>query len=607
MDRNSVIGILIIAVILIGYSVLMKPSQEEMEAQKRRADSLRQVQTEQMLEQQKQSKAEEAPAVDTAAAVVPEAKKELKKDMGIFTPRTVGEEKYYVLENDKLKLTISNKGGRPYTVQLKNFQTYDSLPLILFTGDSTVFGLQFFSDGRSVSTNDLYFDKITEENLSVAKDSSVSLEMRLPVDSSGAYIQYKYTIHPGRYLVDIDLSMKNMEEYRTDNVQLNWVQFAPQQEQNRSNEQNWSNLYYRYYQGEVEKFKARTKKEVQDVNETTKIDWLAYKDQFFASVLIADKIPFEGGYIAYERLPEPHKNLARFSAELAIPYERTNDFLMPMHFYFGPNNFKGLKRIGFNLQDLVTIGGSIIRWINAWVIIPIFNFLNRFISNYGIIILLLTLIIKLALLPLTFRSYMSQAKMRALKPEIEELNAKIPKDKAMERQQATMALYKKAGVNPMGGCLPMLFQMPILYAMFRFFPTSIELRQQPFLWAHDLSTYDSIMHLPFTIPMYGDHVSLFTLLMTVSTILSMRLNSSPTGADTQMPGMKGMMYVMPVMFMFILNSYSAGSDVLLFPRQHDHSWTKCFVQTICGRRRTQEETPFEKTQRDKKIGLSKTA
>ncbi len=387
--------------------------------------------------------------------------------------------------------------------------------------------------------------------------------MRLPVDSSGAYIQYTYTLNPGRYLMDIDLKMKDMEEHRTDNVQLNWVMLSPQQEQNRANEQNYSNLYYRYYQGDVEKFKARTKKELQDVNETTKIDWLAFKDQFFSSVLISDKIPFEGGYMSYEHLPETRHNLARFSAELSVPYQRTNDFNMPMHFYFGPNNFKALKRIGFQLQDLVTIGGSIIRWINAWVIIPIFNFLNNYISNYGIIILLLTLIIKMALLPLTYKSYMSQAKMRALKPEIEEINAKIPKDKAMERQQATMALYKKAGVNPMGGCLPMLFQMPILYAMFRFFPTSIELRQQSFLWAHDLSTYDSILHLPFTIPMYGDHVSLFTLLMTVSTILSMRLNSSPTGGES-MPGMKGMMYVMPVMFMVILNNFSAGLTYYYF-------------------------------------------
>ena len=397
-----------------------------------------------------------------------------------------------------------------------------------------------------------------------AKDDTVSLEMRLPVDSAGAYIQYTYTIHPDRYLMDVSLRMNDMEEHRTDNVQLNWMIKSPQQEQNRQNEQNYSSLYYRYFEGDVEKFKLRSKKELQDVNETTKIHWVAYKDQFFSSVLIADKLPFEGGYMAYERLPESHKNLARFSAELPIPYDRTNDFVLPMHFYFGPNNFKALKRIGFHLQDLVTIGGSVIRWINAFVIIPIFNFLGNFISNYGLIILLLTLIIKLALLPLTYKSYMSQAKMRALKPEIEEINAKIPKDKAMERQQATMALYKKAGVNPMGGCLPMLLQMPILYAMFRFFPTSIELRQQSFLWAHDLSTYDSILHLPFTIPMYGDHVSLFTLLMTVSTILSMRMNSATTGTESAMPGMKGMMYVMPVMFMLILNNFSAGLTYYYF-------------------------------------------
>ncbi len=566
MDRNSVIGIIVIAIILIGYSVLMKPSKEEMEAQRLRADSLKQVQTEQLAEQQRELQSKQTKEVtDTVAAVMAAPSQTVtKENMGIFAPRASGKDSFYVLENDRLKLTISNKGGRPYSVQLKQYQTYDSLPLILFSGDSSVFGLQFFSDGRSIATSDLYFDLAEGNDKAYAKDGPVSLAMRLPVDSSGAFIQYTYTLHPDRYFMDIDLRMKGMESHRTDNVQLNWMIKSPQQEKNRVNEQNYSNLYYRYFEGDVEKFKARSKKELQDVNETTKIHWLAYKDQFFSSVLIADKMPFEGGYMGYDRLPEPNKDLARFTAELSLPYDRADDFLMPMHFYFGPNNFKALKRIGFHLQDLVTIGGSVIRWINAWVIIPIFNFLNKFISNYGIIILLLTLIIKLALLPLTFRSYMSQAKMKALKPEIEEINAKIPKDKAMERQQATMALYKKAGVNPMGGCLPMVFQMPILYAMFRFFPTSIELRQQPFLWAHDLSTYDSILNLPFTIPMYGDHVSLFTLLMTVSTILSMRFNSATPGGDSAMPGMKGMMYVMPVMFMLILNNFSAGLTYYYF-------------------------------------------
>jgi YidC/Oxa1 family membrane protein insertase len=237
-----------------------------------------------------------------------------------------------------------------------------------------------------------------------------------------------------------------------------------------------------------------------------------------------------------------------------------------MQLYFGPNNFKALKSYeDLGLEGVVTVGGSVIRWINAYVIIPIFNWLSKYFVNFGIIILFLTLIIKVALFPLTYRSYKSQAVMRLLKPQVDEINERYPKkEDAMKKQQATMDLYKRAGANPMGGCLPMLLQFPILFAMFRFFPTSIELRQQGFLWAHDLSTYDSILDLPFTIPMYGDHVSLFTLLMTVTTMLSMRWNNQATAGTSQMPGMKTMMYIMPVMFMFILNNFSAGLTYYYF-------------------------------------------
>jgi YidC/Oxa1 family membrane protein insertase len=234
-----------------------------------------------------------------------------------------------------------------------------------------------------------------------------------------------------------------------------------------------------------------------------------------------------------------------------------------MSLYFGPNHYNTLKRYDIGLEQMVPLGRSIIRWINRFVIIPLFDWLGSFIGSYGLIILLMTIIIKACLLPLTFKSFMSSAKMRVLKPQIDEINHRIPKEKAMERQQAVMGLYRKAGVSPMGGCLPMLLQMPILLAMFRFFPSSIELRQQSFLWAEDLSTYDSILNLPFSIPFYGDHISLFTLLMTVSTVISMRMSSGQTDTSA-MPGMKTMMYIMPVMFMFFLNNYSAGLTYYYF-------------------------------------------
>ncbi len=563
MDRNTVVGIILIAVILIGYSLLTKPDREELAERQRIADSIRDVQSRQIAEQEKipaEYTQEDTPDSHEPSVTV-EGQEE--KDLGVFSSLVKGQEEYYILENDLLKMTISSKGGRPYTVELKNYKRYDNLPVILFEGDSSYFGLEFFSDGKSIKTNDLYFESENTGKQMYAKESPVSLRMKLPVNNTGAYLEYIYTLHPENYFMDFNLKMIGMDTYRTDNVQLRWQIYSPQQEKGRVNEENYTNLDYRFFEGDVEKFKQRSKKELQDITETTKIHWVGFKQQFFSSVILADEAPFEGGYLAAERLPESSRYIRRFAAELSVPYDRSANFEMPMNFYFGPNHFQTLKKIGFQLEELVTLGSSIIKWINQFVIISIFNWLGKFISNYGIIILLLTLIIKTALFPLTYKSYISQAKMRVLKPQIEEINKKIPKEKAMERQQATMALYKKVGVSPLGGCLPMLLQFPILFAMFRFFPASIELRQEKFLWAHDLSTYDSILDLPFSIPMYGDHVSLFTILMTVTTVLSMKMNSQAT-ADSSMPGMKTMMYMMPVMFMLILNSFSAGLTYYYF-------------------------------------------
>jgi len=563
MDKNSIIGIILIALILIGYSFLTKPSRERMAEQRRLADSIRIVQEKKLLEAAKHDTLSSLPEQTRDEKQISKSGPAAGNDLGVFSSRATGTEKLYSIENEDLIITLSNRGGRPYSVQLKKYQTYDTLPLILFEGDSTLFGLEFFSDGKSIRTNDLFFETESPEKQQADSNNPAAITFRLPVDSLGAFIEYTYSLKPESYLVDLNLTMSGMNKYRTDNVQLKWEIYSAQLERGRQNEETYTNLMYRFFEGDIEKFKQRSKKPIQDITETTKLEWIAYKQQFFSSVILADKAPFEGGYMLSESFPKG-KYLRRFSSELSIPYDRTDNFGMPVKFYFGPNHFQSLKKLGYKLEDLVTVGGSLIRWINAFVVIPIFNWLNKFISNYGIIILLLTIIIKVGLLPLTYKSYMSTAKMRALKPQIDEINEKIPKEKALERQQATMALYKKAGINPMGGCLPMLLQMPILYAMFRFFPASIELRQEKFLWANDLSTYDSILNLPFNIPMYGDHVSLFTLLMTVTTILSMKMTPQASGSDAGMPGMKTMMYMMPVMFMLILNNFSAGLTYYYF-------------------------------------------
>ena len=467
-------------------------------------------------------------------------------------------------------MVISNKGARPWLVELKNYKTFDGKPLILFQGDSSLFDLNFYAQNRSISTENLFFEANSDQSKDIIVNKTSgpqSISFKLSVGEN-QYMEYIYTVKPESYMVDFDIRLNGMDDViagNTSNLDLQWQIYSPAHEKGRANEQQYTSLYYKFYQDEVERLNPRKKNpgDEEEASAGTRLRWVAFKQQFFSAVLISDQY-FDEGYFHYTNMPENSPYLKKFTAELAIPYKSDKDQTIDLGFYFGPNHYQTLRKQKIELEELIDLGGWLIKWINRFIIIPIFNWLNNFIGNYGIIILLLTIIIKLGLFPLTYRSYLSQAKMRVLKPQLDEINAKIPKEKAMERQQATMALYKKAGVNPMGGCLPMLLQFPILIAMFRFFPTSIELRQEGFLWAKDLSTYDSIMDLPFTIPFYGDHVSLFTLLMTISTIITVKINNQTTSANTQMPGMQTMMYIMPVMFMFILNSYSAGLTYYYF-------------------------------------------
>ena len=486
---------------------------------------------------------------------------------GVFGKTAMGETEMITLENELLKLDISTLGGRIYSAQLKKYTTHDSLPLILFDGDSTIFGFEFFTrENRPVGTNNLYFEPQIDERHLDASESPKSVILLL-ISEPDKYIEYTYTRNPGKYMVDFDIKLVGMTDIIPPNLNtldLKWEIYLPQQEKGRQNEDNYTSLKYKYYQGEVDGFRERSQKEEETNEITTRVKWMAFKDQFFSSVLIADNY-FLNAYVRSRKLPESTDHLRNFRAEMSIPYEAGNEEAIGLQFYLGPNHFNTLKKYEVELEELVFLGRNIIRWISQFVIIPIFNWLNKYIANCGIIILLMTMIIKMGLFPLTWKSYMSQAKMKVLKPQVDEINARFPKkEDAMKKQQATMALYKQAGVSPMGGCLPMLLQMPILFAMFRFFPASIELRQQKFLWADDLSTYDSILDLPFEIPMYGDHISLFTLLMTVSTIVTMKINSPSASGSSQMPGMKGMMYIMPIMFMLILNKFSAGLTYYYF-------------------------------------------
>jgi len=571
MDKNTIIGILIIAALLVGYGLLNRPSKEEIAERQRIQDSIAAAQLEEAARRAAMDTLQEQTEVikEVPEQVSEEVTGEVDQDdladqFGAFAEGAVGEKKFITLENDLMKLKVSTLGGRPYSVELKDYQTHDSLPLILFDGDSTVFGFTFFARNRSINTNELFFTPDREESEIMVTNGPEILSMTLPAGGN-SYIKYTYTMNPSDYMVDFDIQFYEMQELLTDRINfldLNWDVYMRPQEKGRVIESQNTTIFFKHYQDEVDRFNPR-KKEITEQDISTRVEWIGYKHQFFSTVLLAED-HFSNAYISAEQFEEPNKYLKLFTSQIGVPYQPVPDYTVDMAYYFGPNHFQTLNRYEHELQRLVSLGGPFSRLFNRYFIIPVFNYLDDHIASYGLIILILTILIKLILFPLTFRSYKSMAKMRVLKPEIDAINEKIPKDKAMERQQATMALYKKAGVSPLGGCLPMVLQMPILFAMFRFFPSSIELRQEKFLWATDLSTYDSILDLPFNIPMYGDHVSLFTLLMTASTILTMKISNQASASSQQMPGMKGMMYIMPVMFMFILNNFSAALTYYYF-------------------------------------------
>ncbi|MBN2598121.1 MAG: membrane protein insertase YidC [Marinifilaceae bacterium] len=559
MDRNSIFGLLIIGAILIGYTYLTKPSEEEIKAINTR-DSIARVDrlhNEQLEEARLESlKAQYAEVKQDSAAI--------QDAYGAFAGAVNQQEEFITLENKLVKLTLNTRGGRIQNVQLKEFQTHDSLPLLLWAEKNSKFGLTFYAENKPMNTQDLFFVEANGADAVDATTSEKGVSMRLMVGDD-KYIEYKYTLAPDSYMLDFTVNLVGMQDVISRNsnfVTFNWQEDIPRQEKGRKFENQYTALYYKFFEDEVNSLSAAGEKE-EDL--ATKVKWIGFKQQFFSSVLIADEA-FKGVKLKSVDMDENSPILKNFSAEISLPYQGTQLETHPMKFYFGPNKFNTLRKYGkdIDMHKLIDLGWAIFGWVNRYFVIPIFNFLEGFISNYGIIILILTIIIKLLLAPLTYKSYMSTAKMKVLKPQIDAINEKIPKDKAMERQQATMALYKKAGVNPMGGCLPMLVQFPFLIALFRFFPASFELRQKSFLWATDLSSYDSIMTLPWNIPWYGDHVSLFCLLMAGTNLVYTRMNSQMTQSSNQMPGMQTMMYLMPVMFLVWFNNYASGLSYYYF-------------------------------------------
>ncbi len=557
MDKKSLTGLLIIGVILFGFSWYTSKQQQKL-APELPAEMQETVLT---------PDPAETLSGDRDSASLAGAEQALRQHIGDrLYEASHGSETFYTVENDLMKITFSNKGGRVASVELKDYKTYLKTPLILFSDSTSVFDLSFFIkqgyNNSQINTGNYYFTLSDDADPAFAPgETEKQFAMRLYADSA-AYVEYVYTIRKDSYMIGFDIrfvGMDNLLSANQSDLNITWQNVGPQNEKGFDNENNYTTIAYNY-PGDDSIEDLGISKESKEKTINSKIKWVAFKQQFFSSILIAEN-DFQNGSLDYTTFAPSEHKIKTFHAQLAVPYSPQTD-RYAFSFYFGPNKFSVLNQYDdLHLQKLIPLGGWIIRWVNRWLVIPTFDFLGKYLTNYGLIILLLTIFIKILIAPLTYKSYLSTAKMRLLKPEMDQINEKYPKQEdAMKKQQAIMALYKSAGVNPMGGCIPMLIQFPILIAMFRFFPASIELRGKSFLWADDLSSYDSILHLPFDIPFYGDHVSLFALLMAVSVFIASKINYSQTAqTGPQMAGMKFMMlYLMPLMLLFWFNNYSSG-------------------------------------------------
>ena len=621
-DRNSYIGLFLIGLILFIWMYASGPSKKEIAKEQARRDSIAQVEKQAALLANQHKTAQAQPKQAITGPVSDSARKadsianitKTQSAFGIFFPALHGTDQNITAENDLLKLTFSTRGGKISSVELKGFKTSAGGPLILFYPDSSRFGLILNAYAKFISTDTLYFSpasfkswpstsatSIVSTNASNPNADSVSLTMQLNTSDPNKYIQFIYTLKKGSYLVSCKVKTVGMQDVIASNagdMTLDWAMHTPSQEANLQNQRRASTVYFKYSSDEID-YLSVAKDEKKQLAST--VNWVSFKQQFFSTILIADT-RFASPEVS-STMSKDLTHVKSYSALLSIPYQHQAIETFGLKFFFGPNNYKLLKNYsednGMMLERQINLGWGIFGYVNRWIVIPVFSFLSQFNMNYGLVILILTIIIKALLFPIAFKTYVSSAKMRVLKPEIDEINKKFPKtEDAMKKQQSVMALYKKAGVNPMAGCLPLLLQLPILYALFSFFPASIELRQQHFLWANDLSTFDNaITFKNFTIPFLGDHLSIFALLMTLSQYLYLTANQQLMGnpsADQMGKTMKWMMYIMPVMFLGVLNNYSAGLSYYYFLAN-----LITFGQTFLARRFINEDALHRKIQENK--------
>lgn len=543
MRNNNVLGFALIGIVLLLFSWYNSNQFEKQRIEQARLDSIATANLANQLA--------ETNATFQADSVEIEEVSSIYGDQYLDS-LTMAEEQFLEISNNKINVTLSSKGAQISNVLIKGYYTYDSLALNLIKTGESNFDMEFITS-QGINTSDLNF------TLAHATDSSAIYRLYFDDDS---YVENSYLLTNDSYLMTNNLRFVNMNQYiprSQSRLRMSWDVNIPRIEKGYKNEKQYSKVAYKYpNSNDVENLTKNKDQAQKAINQ--KVSWFAVQQQFFSAILVAPN-DISNLDLTSKFYPEGDENLMACNALMMFDVEnRESEFSVPLQFYFGPNHYNTLKQYDKDFEELLPLGGWLIGSISKFIIIPIFNWLSKFISNYGIIILILTILLKIAISPLTLKSYVSSAKMRVIKPEVDKINAKYPKpEDAMKKQQATMDLYKKCGISMFGGCLPMLLQLPLLYAMFRFFPASFELRQQRFLWAEDLSTYDSILDLGFNIPLYGDHISLFALLMAVTMVIYSKMNNAQMADSQAMPGMKFMTtWFMPIFLLVLCNNFSSG-------------------------------------------------
>lgn len=575
MDKNSIVGFLLIAAVFFGYFYFSKPTEEQLASQKRYQDSIAHVQNLQTEKEKKtvqQKGGQTAEVASFVASSSTDSASASQKTADTLASAKTGKEQIVTLENEQVKIDFSTLGGKMIRAQLKDHKRFDGTPLFLFNVNDADFGISLKNkNGAEFKTSDKNFTPILSGD-------KKSLTMRLNL-SEAQYIDFIYNLQPNSSMMKYDINMVGLAEVlsrdNSEYIQVDWSSKLPRQEKGDTFEKKYSHLSYKFVGGDVDAL-SDSKSESKDIPDPLK--WIAFKNQYFTTTLISDN---NLSNVTLSTKPIESENYIKdYGASFYSPVSvNGKNISTGFRFYLGPVDYSKLRALDKDVKDkdqqldmdkLVPLGWTLFRWVNQYFVIPLFNLLSSWGFSVGIIILLMTIIVKLILAPFTFKAFMSSAKMRVLRPQIQTINEKYPnKDQMMERQKATMDLYGRAGVSPMGGCLPMLLQMPILLALFSFFPSAIELRQHSFLWAHDLSAYDAIVSWNSNIPVitswFGNHISLFCLLMTVTNVVYMKfsMEQQDTGQQ-QIPGMKMMMYMMPLMMLFVLNKYPSGLTYYYF-------------------------------------------